>query len=242
MTVAQPRRRRPTQPDRLTIGAVIAALREDFPDVSVSKLRFLEAAGLVHPARTASGYRVYARSDVERIRYVLTAQRERFWPLRVIREALDAMDRGLTVPVAGADERPAVPPEVSDPLIPSALELAAPRLLRLTAEELRSTSGLSREMFGALQEYGVLPLGATDFTEDHLAIARAAGALAAYGVEARHLRSFRTAADREIGLAQQVRAPAKATPGRGAMDDPTAEVLRHCIALHVALVRSGLSG
>ena len=213
--MAQPRRRRPTQPDRLTIGAVIAALREDFPDVSVSKLRFLEAAGLVHPARTASGYRVYARSDVERIRYVLTAQRERFWPLRVIREALDAMDRGLTVPDAGADERPAVPPEVS---------------------------GLSREMFGALQEYGVLPLGSTDFTEDHLAIARAAGALAAYGVEARHLRSFRTAADREIGLAQQVRAPAKATPGRGAMDDPTAEVLRHCIALHVALVRSGLSG
>ena len=127
-------------------------------------------------------------------------------------------------------------------LIPSALDLGAPRLLRLTAEELRSTSGLSREMFGALQEYGVLPLGSTDFTEDHLAIARAAGALAAYGVEARHLRSFRTAADREIGLAQQVRAPAKATAGRGAMDDPTAEVLRHCIALHVALVRSGLSG
>ena len=85
-------RRRSTQPDRLTIGAVIAALREDFPDVSVSKLRFLEAAGLVHPARTASGYRVYALSDVERIRYVLTAQRERFWPLRVIREALDAME------------------------------------------------------------------------------------------------------------------------------------------------------
>ena len=77
----------------LTIGAVLATLRQDFPDVTISKIRFLEAEGLVTPARTASGYRTYSESDVQRLHYVLTAQRDHFWPLKVIREALDALDQ-----------------------------------------------------------------------------------------------------------------------------------------------------
>src|SRR6478752_3056230 len=85
-------------PRRLTIGKVLAALSEDFPDVTASKIRFLEAEGLVLPHRTASGYRTYTRDDVRRLRYVLAAQRDRYWPLKVIREALDALDRGLSDP------------------------------------------------------------------------------------------------------------------------------------------------
>src|SRR6476620_6016023 len=89
-------------PRRLTIGKVLAALAEDFPDVTASKIRFLEAEGLVLPHRTASGYRTYTEDDVRRLRYVLTAQRDRYWPLKVIRDALDALDRGLAEPVDDA--------------------------------------------------------------------------------------------------------------------------------------------
>ena len=93
-----------------TIGGVLAALTPDFPDLTISKIRFLEAEGLVTPHRTGSGYRTYTDRDIERIRYVLTAQRDRFWPLKVIRDALDAMDRGLTPGEPGvADARPRVP-------------------------------------------------------------------------------------------------------------------------------------
>ena len=100
----------------MTIGAVLAALKPDFPDVSISKLRFLEAEGLVTPARTGSGsYRSYTTEDLDRLRYVLTAQRDHFWPLKVIREALDALDRGLTPdsdsgPGQGRPRAPRPPP------------------------------------------------------------------------------------------------------------------------------------
>jgi DNA-binding transcriptional MerR regulator len=236
-----PPRRRSSTPDRLTIGAVIAALRADFPDVSVSKIRFLEAAGLVHPARTPSGYRVFTAAEVDRIRYILTAQRDRFWPLKVIREALDALDRGLTVPDVAPSSIPEVPAARQDPMLPTPGDLQAPLALRLTGVELRAASELRPETFRSLQEYGLLPHAET-FDEADLAVARAAGALAAYGVEARHLRAFRNAADREIGLVEQVVAPALAGSGRTPVEDPTTEVLSHCIALHVALVRAGLRG
>ena len=87
---------------RLTVGAVVRTLAEEFPDVTISKVRFLEAEGLVTPTRTPSGYRQFTPADVERLRYVLRAQRDLFWPLRVIKDNLEAIDRGLT-PGGGAD-------------------------------------------------------------------------------------------------------------------------------------------
>ena len=90
---------------RLTIGKVLAELGDDFPDVSASKIRYLEAEGLITPQRTASGYRTFSPADVQRLRYILSAQRDRFWPLKVIGEALDALDRGLTDPAQGPDAR-----------------------------------------------------------------------------------------------------------------------------------------
>jgi len=230
----------------MTIGAVLAALTPDFPDVTISKIRFLEAEGLLAPKRTKSGYRTFSSDDVERLRYILTAQRDRFWPLKVIREALDKLERGLE-PATGdaALSRPQVPAEARDPDLPTALELGRRGNLRLTDVELRDATGLDQPTFEALSTYGLLhPDSNGQYGDAALAVARAAGALAAYGIEPRHLRPFRTAADREIGLVQQVVSPIRGRrrgTGGKVTRDPTPQILVECIALHTALVKAGLA-
>jgi DNA-binding transcriptional MerR regulator len=219
----------------MTIGAVLAALQPDFPEVSISKLRFLEAEGLVTPARTGSGgYRSYSPEDLDRLRYVLTAQRDHFWPLKVIREALDALDRGLTPDDSTTGlSRPKAPQPVADPDVPTARALTARKPLRLNRAELAESAGLDTDALQALESFVLLRPDATGhFGEPALTVAHTAAALAAYGIEPRHLRAFRTAADREIGLVQQAATPRRTDP---------AEVLRLCIALHTALVREGLT-
>jgi DNA-binding transcriptional MerR regulator len=230
----------------MTIGAVLATLTPDFPDISISKIRFLEAEGLLTPERTKSRYRRFSTQDVERLRYILTAQRDRFWPLKVIRESLDKLERGLEpAPLAAATSRPQVPTGTGDPRLPTAFDLERRGELRLTDVELREAAGLDQPTFEALSTYGLLrtePGGY--FGEAALAIARAAGALSAYGIEPRHLRPFRTAADREIGLVQQVVSPIRGrSRGTGvkARRDPTPQILAQCIALHTALVKAGLA-
>jgi DNA-binding transcriptional MerR regulator len=225
---------------------VLAALAPDFPDISISKIRFLEAEGLLTPERTGSGYRTFSPDDLERLRYILTAQRDRFWPLKVIREALDKLERGLEP--GGRDGRsshPQVPNGVSDPDLPTASDLAPRRHLRLTAVELRGAAHLDEQTFDALATYGLLrPDAGGHYDEAALAVARAAGALATYGIEPRHLRPFRTAADREIGLVQQVVSPIRGrSRGTGGKisQDPTPQILAQCIALHTALVKAGLA-
>jgi DNA-binding transcriptional MerR regulator len=222
----------------MTIGAVLAALKDDFPDVSISKIRFLEAEGLVTPARTGSGYRSYSERDLERLRYILAAQRDHYWPLKVIRDALDALDRGLTPDSASGTGlgRPRVPDASVDPDLPTAADLVPSTGLLLTRGELMQATGLSESAFDALETFGLLRADQSGhFGESALAIAHAASGLAAYGIEPRHLRPFRTAADREVGLVQQVVTPHRAD------SDPTPDVLRLCIALHTALVKDGLS-
>ena len=226
-------------PRRLTIGKVLAALSEDFPDVTASKIRFLEAEGLVLPHRTASGYRTYTDDDVSRLHYILTAQRDRYWPLKVIREALDALDRGLSDPGGEAGGRPRPPAPSADPEVPTPHDLAARRDVSLTGPELREATGIDRDTMLALETYGLLqPDEKGHFGHDALAIAAAARTLAGHGLEARHLRPFRTAADREIGLVDQVLATRS---GSGTREERAAEIASACIALHVALVRAGLS-
>lgn len=230
----------------MTIGAVLAALSPDFPDVSISKIRFLEAEGLVTPDRTGSGYRTFSTGDLERLRYILTAQRDRFWPLKVIAEALDKLDRGLEQAQDDiSPARPQVPAGATDPRLPTALEVGRRGHLRLTDDELRQAAGLDTPTFEALCTFGLLhPDSGGHYGEAALAVARAAGALAAYGIEPRHLRPFRTAADREIGLVQQVVSPLsgrrRGTGGK-VTHDPTPQILAQCIALHTALVRAGLA-
>jgi DNA-binding transcriptional MerR regulator len=233
-------------PRPLTIGAVLAALTPEFPDISISKIRFLEAEGLLTPERTESGYRTFSPDDVERLRYILTAQRDRFWPLKVIREALDKLERGLEPgPDEAASSRPQVPVGIDDPDLPTASALTRRGRLRLTDVELCEAAGLDRSAFEALSTYGLLrPDASGHFGDATLAVARAAGALAAYGIEPRHLRPFRTAADREIGLVQQIVSPTRGHrggPGSTAPRDPTPQILVQCIALHTALVKAGLA-
>jgi len=230
----------------LTIGAVLAALAPDFPDISISKIRFLEAEGLITPERTGSGYRRFSPDDLARLRYILTAQRDRFWPLRVIREALDKLERGLEPAQRDtASSRPQVPAAAGDPDLPTAFDLGRRGDLRLTDVELRDATGLDTPTFDALSTYGLLrPDPTGHYGDAALAVARAAGALAAYGIEPRHLRPFRTAADREIGLVQQIVSPIRGRnrgTGGTVPRDPTPQILAECIALHTALVKAGLA-
>lgn len=228
----------PSRPERpLTIGKVLDALREEFPEVSISKIRFLEVEGLVEPSRTPAGYRTYAASDVERLRYVLRAQRDRFWPLKVIREALDALDRGLE-PALDADARPQPPGPEVDPDVPDAASLVAGREVRLTRDELAASTGLDLATITSLEGFGVLQCDSDGhFAGADLQAAHAAAGLAAYGIEARHLRPFRTAADREVGLVEQAMSTRR--PGGRATDE--AAVAHLCLQLHAALVKGGLA-
>jgi DNA-binding transcriptional MerR regulator len=225
-------------PRRLTIGAVLEDLRGEFPEITISKIRFLETEGLVEPARTASGYRSFAAADVERLRYVLRAQRDRFWPLRVIRESLDALDRGLVPEADEPDARPRAPHATPDPDLATVADLANPAAVRLTATELCQASGLSTAECDALRAHGLLRPDEEGYLgEADLRVAEAAAGLAAYGIEARHLRAFRTAADREVGLVDQAVGATHPGADRRAA---AAEVARLCLALHTALVKGGL--
>ncbi|MDT0215065.1 MerR family transcriptional regulator [Rothia sp. ARF10] len=228
----------PNRADRpLTIGKVLDALREEFPQISISKIRFLESEGLVEPTRTPAGYRTYAVSDVERLRYVLRAQRDRFWPLKVIRESLDAIDRGLE-PAPEADARPRPPEPASDPDVPDVRELRRTQEVRLTRDEIAAATGLDADLIASLEGFGLLrPDDAGHYSATDLQAAHAAAGLAAYGIEARHLRPFRTAADREVGLVEQ----AMSTRRAGGRGEDEAQVARLCLQLHAALVKGGLA-
>ncbi|RYE80083.1 MAG: MerR family transcriptional regulator [Myxococcales bacterium] len=232
---------------RKNIGEVLADLRAEFPDedIKAPKLRFLEAEGLIKPERTQSGYRKYSVDDMERLRYIITMQREHYLPLKVIREHLDAMDRGLEPPLVNG--KPVAPRVVITPDgTPDADSYRAERTdVRISRKELLKTAEISEELLDQLETFGLVKLrpGARHYDSDALLIAKTAGELAAYGFEPRHLRSFKTAADREVGLVEQLvttlrRSREDGAEGRAAqaMD----EVAALSVRLHAALVKSGL--
>ncbi|WP_246104520.1 MerR family transcriptional regulator [Rudaeicoccus suwonensis] len=217
-----------------TIGAVLDRLRPDFPDLTLSKIRFLDSQDLVSPERTRSRYRRYSERDIDRLRFVLTCQREKYWPLKVIREALDAYDRGLR-PAGDDDGLPQAPATTPDPDLPTDVDLGSPdRSVRLTRAELQRACGLDRADLADLESFGLVTEGDDGlFSTSDLQVAEAAAGLLAYGVQARHLRPFRLAAEREVALVQGL------TAGPGRADQ--SEVVRQCLALHLALVRSGVT-
>lgn len=229
----------------MSIGGVLKRLQPEFPDLTLSKIRYLEAEGLVCPERRESGLRRFTEEDAERLRYVLSAQRDRFWPLKVIKDALDRMDRGLE-----PDKPTAVPPDSgrgapAAAALPTPEELRRRRSVRLSAAELREQSGLDQASYATLKAYGLFSVDAAGrHGVDDVDIARQCAALASFGLEARHLRLFRVAADREIGLTEQILEPVRRRRARGAdggdPDEVQSDLLAHTIALHVALVRAGL--
>ena len=236
----------------MSIGEVLAHLRAEFPDTTISKLRFLEAEGLVEPRRTPSGYRKFSPTDVARLRYVLTAQRDQYLPLRVIREHLAALDdRGEGPAAAMVSQtlagrlRPSLAAVGADGQVPvEAVQPVAEPVGQLTRADLLARSGLDEVALRELERLGlVLPSGGGWFDADALEVAAAVAALASYGVEPRHLRAYRAAADREIGLFGQLVAPLARQSGPAARAR-AAETLRELAALtqriHAALVRAGL--
>ena len=229
-------------PALMSIGEVLAQLRVEFPDVTISKLRFLEAEGLVEPERTPAGYRKYSWDDVARLRFVLTAQRDQYLPLRVIRDQLAEWDPSGAAPGRQRPNLVAVGPGGEVP--GRAGESAESSEVRLGRAELISRSGVDESTLAELERLGVLvadPPGWYD--ADALIIARAVAGLAAYGLEPRHLRAYRTAADREVGLFAQLVAPL-ARQSDPAARARAAETARELVALsqqlHAALVRVGL--
>ncbi|MCX8528049.1 MAG: MerR family transcriptional regulator [Candidatus Nanopelagicales bacterium] len=215
----------------VSIGEVLSMLRREFPDVSISKIRFLEAEGLVSPQRTASGYRRYGQADIDQLRAVLTMQRDQYLPLKVIREQILEGGPDDLGPVAGTG------------LQASDFRPGAGRV-RLTREELGEHVGLQQDFLAQLEGIGLLvatPAGHYD--EDALAVASLVSRLSVFGIEARHLRPFRVVADRDTGLVEQMATPYSQNRGRDGQArerETVRELAALCIQLHAALLRAEL--
>jgi len=231
----------------MTIGEVISLLKQEFPDITISKVRFLESAGLVEPNRTPSGYRKFSYVDIDRLRYILRVQRDNYLPLRVIKEHLDALDRGL-VKDESVDGKAARPralvavdsfPQSSD----FALEAGA---VKVTRDELSQVTGLTVNQIEELESYGLIQTqkGGRYFDADAVRVAQVAVDAISQGLEPRHLRSFKVAADREVGLLAQIVSPMtgkKGSTGAIEADEAILELAAISVRLHTALVRAGIN-
>jgi DNA-binding transcriptional MerR regulator len=214
----------------LSIGEVLSLLQEEFPDVTISKIRFLESQGLIDPERTPSGYRKFYDPDVERLRFILREQKQHFLPLRVIKDRLANGGKHTDEPAKAAepsDEPPTdaetwAPPSPSpapaadvEPARPAAAadDLLAPSGtgVALTFEELAAACGLTPEELREVERFGLIAGKEVSHTvvydEEALIAAKIAAGFLALGVEPRHLRSYRIAAEREAGLFEQVILP-----------------------------------
>jgi DNA-binding transcriptional MerR regulator len=231
----------------LTIGDVLSTLKSEFADLTISKIRFLEQEGLVRPDRTPSGYRKFAASDVERLRYVLAQQKYHYLPLKVIKEQLDAIDHGLVPPGVGTDTPRAAHMSIAAikdnaPTPEDFRPAAAP--MRLSREELLNAAGLRVEQLREAEQFGLItarPGGHYD--DDALAVGKIVADLANFGLEGRHLRAFRTAAEREVGLFSQIVGPVsrhKTSTARARAEETVRELAALSVRLHAALVQIGL--
>ncbi len=232
-------------PSGMSIGAVLDSLRPDFPDVTISKIRFLEAEGLVTPERTASGYRRFTAYDCARLRFILTAQRDQYLPLKVIKAQLDAQPDGELPRTGSGYGVPRLVPVSGEPDASEDFSASvAPTQVRLSREDLLARSGVDDELLTALVKAGVITTGPGGFFDEHsVIIVQCAHALAEYGVEPRHLRAFRSAADRQSDLIAQIAGPVVKAGKAGARDradDLAREVAALAITLHTSLIKSAV--
>ena len=258
--VPESRNRQPTR----SIGQVMAILRTEFPEISISKIRFLEAEGLISPLRAPSGYRRYTESDLDRLRYVLSVQREHYLPLKVIREHLEQIDRGQTPQTQTPQTQTpqTQTPQTQTPQTSSGqsgapsngLSGAGPNVLpgphptaatakqpvRLTRQELLDASGLTESALSELERTQIVATrrGTAHYGRDALTLAIAARRLAEYGIDGRHLRAFKLAAEREVGLVEQAIAPYVRRAGSNR--DVPGDVTQLVISFHAALVRTAM--
>lgn len=276
-----------------SIGEVLALLRDEFPDITISKIRFLESQGLVDPERTPSGYRRFYDKDIERLRWILRQQREHYLPLKVIKDRLDDGDVEPTVddddasaPVArdvvvdvtasepvvhprleppAPEARPRVLPEPTlfasrptrepaPPAPPAPVDVPARPAagddltdVRLTAQELADSTGMRLADIAELERFGLLEKKSagnlTVYDGDALVVARLAAAFRAHGIEPRHLRMFKVAADREAALFEQAVLPLarqRSAEARRALQDTITDLSRLTDSLHSVLLRGAL--
>jgi DNA-binding transcriptional MerR regulator len=210
------------------IGEVLAQLRPEFPDISTSKIRFLEAKGLIEPARSRSGYRRFSAEDIERLRYILTVQRDSYLPLQVIRERLAGSGPGDGDPGNGDLEAGGAGRVPAD----------------MSRRQLLEAAGIDDEELTELEDYGLIRRVGRQYGPEALAVARAVAALRQYGVQARHLRAVKAAADREANLVEQVVAPQLRQRGPGARDAAARtawQIADLTLRLHATLVESALA-
>ncbi|MEV5936230.1 MerR family transcriptional regulator [Streptomyces sp. NPDC093250] len=223
---------------RMSIGAVLGVLREEFPDVTISKIRFLESEGLIEPQRTPSGYRKFSARDVERLGHVLRMQRDHYLPLKVIREHLAAMERGEAVRLPAlsrtgdgdADAEPA-----GDD---------GPTAARIGRGQLLAAVGVGEPELAEWESYGLLaPVEEGVYDAEAVTVAGLITELGRFGIEPRHLRAMKAAADREAGLVDQVVAPLRRHRNpqtRAHAEARTKELAGLAVRLHAALVQSAL--
>lgn len=205
MPVSDQPARSPDSPSRprkaLTIGAVCKILQNEFDDVSISKIRYLEDQKLLSPRRTSGGYRLYSQADVERLRTILRLQRDEFLPLRVIRQELAS---GGDVAIGGGESKPAAGG------VRRAILVDTSRAF-LSLEEVVEETGAREELIAELENFGIVQPekreGKVVYDETDREIVRAANELARFGVGARNLRVFRSSADREANLLEALLGP-----------------------------------
>ncbi|WP_378742198.1 MerR family transcriptional regulator [Nocardia brasiliensis] len=260
----------------MSIGSVLDLLRPDFPDITISKIRFLEAEGLIRPERTPSGYRRFSVADCERLRFVLTAQRDQYLPLKVIKEQLEAIDSGAATlgvreararahsgRAGGSESAPAasdsehhtaaggnrngaaaprrlgvVPSEISPD------DLRFDHEIRLTRADLLAQADIDEAFLNDLIRANLITPGAAGFFDgDAVTLAKTAKAMAEFGLEARHLRAFKLAADREAALVAQIAAPIAKSRDAGARaraEETVRELAALSLTLHACLVKSSV--
>lgn len=247
----------------MSIGSVLDLLRPDFPDITISKIRFLEAEGLIRPERTPSGYRRFSVADCERLRFVLTAQRDQYLPLKVIKEQLEAIDSGaatLGVREARARARTVRPEtgqesaDAAAPRPPRRLAVPPGRItpgelefdheIRLTREDLLEQAGIDDKFLTDLVRANLITPGPAGFFDaDAVTLATTAKAMAEFGLEARHLRAFKLAADREAALVAQIAAPIAKSRDAGARaraEETVRELAALSLTLHASLVKASV--
>ena len=208
---------------------MLARLVSEFPDLSPSKLRFLEERQLISPARTESGYRKFSQSDMDRLRFVLTMQRDHYLPLKVIRGYLDELDAG---------RRPELPGAATGP-IPTIL----PTDRRLQRDELIREAGATPQLLNdAISSSLIVP--AEWYGEPVLAVLRSLVELQRSGIEPRHLRGFRASAERELGLIESALIPVarrKDASSRAKASELAKEIAGQLEIVRSSLIRSALS-
>ncbi len=219
-----------------SIGEVITALRDEFPDISISKIRFLEANGLLNPARTSSGYRKFSVVDIEHLRYILRMQRDYFLPLRVIREHIDAMNRGLEPPVVG-DVAPKPPKVIVDVDEITSSSTA----IRLTKDELIANCDNEIKFVNELIDYGIIRADASGFfSGTALNIAQKCASLAQFGLGPRHLKTIVTSASREVELFEPILKNSRSGKNplsKAQAEDLALQLAGTIVSLHAYVVR-----